>query len=116
MKFRIGVTRCLLLYGIVLLLPAIVASQPPPTPPPPPSPSPDLSCTELFGSAPDFVLCEETETTCSFNARIDGGTCDQMCASLGSPCVGAINNGESCEELPDNNDTCETSRSTEICI
>ena len=92
MRLMAALMRILPLCAALLVLPAIVASQPPPPPPPPPSPFPDLSCTELFGSAPDFVLCEETETTCSFNARMDGGTCDQMCASLGSVCVGALKN------------------------
>lgn len=103
MRLRAGVTRGLLLY-VMVLLPALVAAQPPP--PPPPS---NLSCTELFGSAPEFVLCGEAATTCSFNARTAGGTCNQMCSRLGSTCVGAINNGASCEESPGNTDTCETS-------
>ncbi len=75
------------------------------------------SCEALFGDAPRFVLCDETETTCSFNALTDGGTCNQMCRSLGSRCVGAIDNdGNSCREIRGSRDTCDTRRQTEICI
>ena len=75
------------------------------------------SCTELFSDAPEFLLCGETTTTCSFNARTGGDTCDELCVSLGSTCVGAINNeGSSCQEIPGSTDTCQTRRETEICI
>jgi hypothetical protein len=87
------------------------------TPAPPPPPPPDADCTELFGSAPEFLLCGATETTCSFNAFTDGGTCEQMCASLGSVCAGAIDNdGSSCTEIPGSADTCQTPRQNEICV
>ncbi len=76
-----------------------------------------LSCEARFGDAPNFVLCGETTDTCSFNAHTDGGTCEQMCRSLGSRCVGAIDNeGNSCREIRGSQDTCQTRRQTEICI
>jgi len=90
------------------------ATTPPPPPPPPPS---DASCTELFGGAPEFILCGETADTCSFNVRTNGGTCNQICAGFGTACVGAISNDASCEGNPDSTDTCETVRPVdEICI
>ena len=89
-------------------------STPPPPPPPPPAAA---DCTELFGSAPGFIFCEETATTCSFNVRTNGGTCTQICAGFGTACVGAISNAGSCEGNPARNDTCETPRPVdEICI
>ncbi len=79
------------------------------------------TCREQFGEAPDFVLCEETETTCRFNARTEldadtPGTCDRMCELFNSRCLAAFDNqGNSCDPLPDSNDTCSTPRHTEIC-
>ena len=75
-------------------------------------------CEERFGSVPDFILCQETASTCSFNAFTDGGTCDQMCRSQGSRCVGALDNhnDEGVECIPIGRDTCQTPRTTEICI
>jgi PASTA domain len=91
-------------------------SPPPPEPPPPTLPPSNSTCAELFGSAPEFVLCGETETTCSFSACTAGDTCHEMCSRLGSACVGAIDNSTGCEEIPGNTDTCDTSRLTEICV
>ncbi len=73
-------------------------------------------CTDLFGTAPEFELCDGTDETCSFNARTDGGTCGEMCASLGSYCVAAQSNDgpDRCVDSG-NPDTCTTPRGTEIC-
>jgi hypothetical protein len=51
------------------------------------------SCEAQFGSALDFLLCEEQWDTYRFNARTDGGTCDEVCNSFGTVCVDAIANG-----------------------
>ena len=76
------------------------------------------SCDDLFMSAPGYIYCDESRTTCSFNANTDG-TCNAMCASLGSECVAAFDNpnsaGEECIVIRPNTDTCETERGTEIC-
>lgn len=81
------------------------------------APSARRSCEALFGDAPGFRLCDETASTCSFNATTDGGTCDQMCQSLGSQCVGALDNeGASCHALSGSYDTCQSRRETEICV
>ena len=77
-----------------------------------------LSCDELFMTAPGYVYCDETPTTCSFNANTNG-TCDAMCASLDSECVAAFDNpnsaGQECDVIRPNRDTCGTVRGTEIC-
>ena len=75
------------------------------------------SCENLFGAAPEFMLCEETAQTCSFNVRLDQSTCHQLCRRLGSTCVGALdNNASNCEAVSNSTDTCLTQRQTEICI
>lgn len=75
------------------------------------------SCEALFGDVQEFVLCEQTDETCSFNVRLDQSNCHQLCRSLGSTCVGALDNlGSSCEAEPNNMDTCLTQRQTESCI
>ena len=73
-------------------------------------------CTDLFGRAPEFQLCDATTETCSFNARTNGGTCAEMCASLGSYCAAAQSNDgpDRCVDSG-NPDTCTTPRGTEIC-
>ncbi len=74
-------------------------------------------CEAQFGEAPGFVLCEETATTCRFNAFTDGGTCDDLCRNFGARCLGAFDNeGPSCTPFPESSDTCQTPRQTEICI
>ncbi len=76
-----------------------------------------LSCVEEFGSAPNFILCAETATTCSFNVLLNGSTCGELCGSFGSQCLGALDNeGNSCNVIPGSNDVCSTPRVTEICI
>ena len=74
------------------------------------------SCLDLFGTAPEFQLCDGTDETCSFNALTGGGTCEEMCASLGSYCVAAQSNDgpDRCVDSG-NPDTCTTPRGTEIC-
>jgi hypothetical protein len=75
------------------------------------------SCVEQFGSAPGFILCEETPATCRFNANANGGTCDEICGLFGSTCVGAQDNETAgCVSAPNNTDTCQTPRESEICI
>jgi hypothetical protein len=88
-------------------------------PPPPPDAPPPPSCDELYGAAREYIFCYETETTCAFNARTNGGNCDQMCASLGGTCVAAYDNvsdpGFECDRIVASGDNCTTLRSTEIC-
>ena len=73
-------------------------------------------CTDLFGAAPEFELCDATNKTCSFNTRTDGGTCGGICASLGSYCVAAQStDGPARCTDSGNPDTCDTPRGTEIC-
>ena len=78
------------------------------------------SCDELFMAAPGYIYCSETPDDCSFNADTNGGTCNQMCASLDSTCVAAFDNpnaaGEECDVIEPNTDTCDTERGTEICV
>lgn len=84
------------------------------TPPPPPPPG---TCDGIFGTASGYILCEETSTTCSFNANLGGGSCNDVCGSFGKACVGAIDNPDaSCTEISPNFDTCSTVRQDEICI
>lgn len=73
------------------------------------------SCDMLFGSAIGYLLCSETPTTCSFNTTLAQTTCNDLCASLGSVCVSALdNNGPPCVAVSFG-DTCATVRNSEIC-
>lgn len=74
------------------------------------------SCDELYGAAPGYVLCMETDDACHFNANTSGGNCTEMCTMLGGVCLDAFDNSDSCTILRPDMDTCETDRSTEICV
>ena len=79
---------------------------------------PAATCEELFQNAPEFLLCEQTETTCAFNARTNGGTCTEMCQRFGSVCLEAQGNENATPCTPEfpQVDTCDTPRGTEICV
>ncbi|MEX1365223.1 MAG: hypothetical protein AB1Z98_19000 [Nannocystaceae bacterium] len=78
------------------------------------------TCDELYGNAPGYVLCEETDTECRFNATTGGGTCNEVCADFGGMCLAAFDNpndrGRECVVIEPNTDTCATERSTELCV
>ena len=74
-------------------------------------------CRARFGDAPGFQLCSSSVDVCSFNARTDGGTCEDMCQRFNSRCVAALDNDPAgCTSLPDSIDTCQTPRQSEICF
>ena len=83
-----------------------------------------LSCQAQFGDAPDFELCTAERGVCRFNARTDGGTCEDMCRRFGSVCVAALANPleggctpNTLEMDPDAfSHTCDTEAMTEICV
>jgi hypothetical protein len=75
------------------------------------------TCDELYGMAPDYLLCMETDSECHFNATTDGSNCNAMCAIFMGTCIGAIDNpGGGCAGDPAAMDTCDTNRFNEICI
>jgi Right handed beta helix region len=83
----------------------------------PPPIVPGGDCGALFGKAPGFKLCSETDTTCAFQATTAGTTCEGLCGAMGSTCVEAFNNSEtSCMAEPGSEDTCQTPRNNEICV
>jgi len=84
---------------------------------------PKKSCQERYGQAASYLLCQETATTCRFNANIKiataAGTCEALCAQYGGTCLAAYDNpdgaGNECTALS-TPDTCATQRTTEICV
>lgn len=56
------------------------------------------ACDETYGGATDYMLCEETEDSCSFNVTAAmAASCDMICESFGGSCVGAqFNEGDLC--------------------
>lgn len=55
--------------------------------------SPPASCDEQYGDVADYMLCEETAESCSFNATL-GMTisCDDVCSMFGGSCIEALLN------------------------
>jgi len=83
----------------------------------PPDAVPLATCDDLFSEAPGYELCSEDELSCSFNYNLAGETCAIACTSLGSTCLGAFdNNAELCLPVEATGDTCDTPRSSEICV
>ncbi len=56
------------------------------------------ACDAMYGTAPDYMLCEETRTTCSFNVTIGMAmNCNDVCTGLGGTCTAAeLNDAELC--------------------
>jgi len=80
---------------------------------------PPPSCDDLYGDVPGYILCEETEGTCAFNAEIDTN-CADLCADLDQECLDAYDNpndpGQECDRN-DESDDCQTGdHSTELCV
>ncbi len=75
------------------------------------------TCDELYGSAPGYLLCDESQDECTFSAQINGGSCSDLCTSFGATCIAAYDNGagDSCV-VQSLSDTCFTLRVTEICV
>lgn len=102
-------------------LPIVPDASPPPVDATPVDTTPDAApppptCAEVYGGATDFVLCLETDTTCSFNAFTNGGNCTQMCAAYGGSCVGALDNDYTNVCMAQGTDSCDDHRDNEICI
>lgn len=80
-------------------------------PPPPPT------CDDLFGSAPGYELCFEDDMQCGFDLDTGDQSCNTVCASFGSTCLGAFDNpGGSGGCSQEGVDDCNTVHNTEICV
>jgi hypothetical protein len=78
---------------------------------------PLAACDDRFGAAPGYQLCSEDATSCSFNVNTAGGTCAEACLALESECLAAYDNEvDLCVPVEATGDTCDTPRSTEICV
>lgn len=77
------------------------------------------SCAQIYGAAPGYILCVETDTECHFNATTNG-TCLDMCMAYGGGCLDAMDNfndpGLECDVVRPDEDTCMTVRGTELCV
>jgi hypothetical protein len=79
--------------------------------------APLVACDVLFGQAPGYQLCSEDEVSCSFNVNLAGETCTAACQMLQTTCLGAFdNNDDLCLPVEATGDTCDTTRSSEICV
>ena len=100
--------------------PTIDAATPLPDAAPLPDAPPPPTCDQLYGGAPEYILCDEQPDTCEFNARTDGGDCNEMCQDFGGTCVMAYDNqtgnGLDCIRVEATGDDCTTNRTTEICV
>jgi hypothetical protein len=72
------------------------------------------SCDDLYGAAPGYTFCEETETECTFSAALSGSTCRALCSMYGGTCIRALDDGAPCVPFGGIDD-CDTPRSTETC-
>lgn len=81
---------------------------------------PPVTCAEIFGGASGYVLCMETEGSCSFNVNTGGNSCTTICSSFGQGCVDTLDNpsavGQECVIQPTDLDCGSTGKSTTICV
>jgi hypothetical protein len=84
------------------------------------APAPPATCDDLYGTAVEYILCDQQPDTCEFNVRTNGGNCTQLCYAFGSTCVAAYDNqadpGTECVRVEATGDVCTTTRNTEICV
>jgi hypothetical protein len=77
-----------------------------------------LSCDEEFGGAPGYLLCSETEDTCTFfseTASDEKFDCDERCGEFGAACLrGFDSNSSTC--VPQTEDGCAMPHETQICV
>lgn len=80
-----------------------------------PDARPGTSCRDLFGAAPVYMPCAETDQTCSFFTRGAARTCDAICGDLGAGCVSSYVAVDSCD--PDSGDqSCSVPNAAQICV
>lgn len=77
------------------------------------------ACDDLFGTAPSYMLCEETADGCSFNVMLEMTSCDALCMSFGSTCIEAFTNPETgcttdgalpCDDATTNESVCRCAK------
>jgi hypothetical protein len=52
-----------------------------------------LSCDDQYMDAPDYILCVEDETSCTFNTETAfADSCDDICNDYGGECLQAFDN------------------------
>ncbi len=70
-------------------------------------------CDETYGAAADYMLCEETADSCSFNVTAAMMSCNAVCEGFGGMCLGAqFNEGDLCTSTGDN--TCDDATSNDL--
>lgn len=86
-----------------------------------PDMKPPKTCDDIYSTASGYILCQETATSCEFNANTPNGNCQTLCTSFsGQTCLGAHDNpdtaGQECNANLGAGDDCSTNRGTEICV
>jgi hypothetical protein len=76
----------------------------------------DESCTEIYGRAPGFELCSESDDACTFDVDLGSGDCDAICTTYGGTCVGAFGNASAGGCTQTGMDDCSYTANTEICV
>jgi len=72
-------------------------------------------CSELYGAARDFRLCQQQEQLCRFNARTNG-SCDNLCSDLGGICVDAYNDRYTGTCQTSSHEGCWSNLTSQICV
>lgn len=80
-----------------------------------------VTCEEAFGSAPEYLLCTSTATTCTFYTRLLDGvefTCADACAEFGVPCLDGLADDDDADDkcTIDEDEDCEQLHEDQICV
>ena len=77
--------------------------------------STQLTCDELYGSANEYVLCEEAADQCTFHVHpLNNAGCDTVCLLRGGACISASRDDASCE--PGVALSCQQHATDEVCV
>ena len=73
------------------------------------------TCNDLFGSTPNYLLCEQRDLTCEFSAFTNNQSCDALCQSFGRVCVTSYDNPtNTCTRTVE--ELCSVTRTDQICV
>ena len=85
-----------------------------------PNTAPDAAnpvpCDTRYGAVPEYVLCEELPDSCSFNALLNGGNCEQMCAAFEGECLESYDNDPGAPCAANAPEGCAAPRDDQICV
>ena len=70
-------------------------------------------CQARYGAADSYELCVTTPTSCKFYVHTNGGSCGDLCASLGGTCSESYDG--SCGDISSTVSSCTATFGDQVC-